>query len=99
MPRADGNEFVSRLIKGANDMRLTEEEQHKLLEGAQNALKIIEQRNADLEVANKTIKDLSGSLELAAQQIKEKNTLIEQLSKDNLQLVEKLDQLTGKKSA
>jgi len=80
-------------------MRLTEEEQQKLLEGAQNALKIIEQRNADLEVANNTIKDLSVSLELAAQQIKEKNTLIEQLSKDNLKLVEKLDQLTGKKSA
>jgi methyl-accepting chemotaxis protein len=80
-------------------MRLTEEEQNKLLEGAQNALKIIEQRNSDLEVANKTIKDLSASLELAAQQIKEKNRLIEQLSKDNLRLVQKLDQLTGKKSA
>ena len=80
-------------------MRLTEEEQNKLLEGAQNALKVIEQRNSDLEVANKTIKDLSASLELAAQQIKEKNTLIEQLSRDNLRLVQKLDQLAGKKSA
>jgi len=79
-------------------MRLTEEEQKQLLESAQNALKNIEQRNADLEVANKTIKDLSASLELAAQQIKEKNTLIEQLSKDNLKLVEKLDQLIGKKA-
>jgi t-SNARE complex subunit (syntaxin) len=63
---------------------LTEEQQRELMQGA--------------EKLTKMVFELTDSLNKASQQIREQASTIEYLSKDNLALVAKLDQLTGKQA-
>ena len=49
-----------------------------------------------IETLTTYLKDATQKLSVASQTITEKHSLIEHLSKDNLLLVAKLDQLTGR---
>jgi hypothetical protein len=63
---------------------LTEEQQGKLIENC--------------EKMTRMVFELTDSLNKASQQIRDQTSTIEQLSKDNLALVAKLDAFTGKKA-
>lgn len=73
--------------------------------GAQELIDIQQARIAEqqdtttlIRAAKQTIEKLTRDLTTATQVISDKNDLIKQLSEDNLKLVAKLDQLTGKKA-
>lgn len=64
-------------------------------ENTLNLIRAAKQRITQLE--NKVV-ELSNDLTTAAKTISDQADLIKQLSEDNLKLVAKLDQLTGKKA-